>query len=70
LFPVWKKKKNNSGTNRQRNAEHSFGARFIGGFEDKNLLVDFYLPSAVFLAGRFEHPSPIFIPNHICSEAK
>lgn len=71
-FSFWAggKKKNPLRTDRQASAEDSFGARFIGGFDDKNLLVVFHLPYAILFAGRFEHPSPIFIPNHPCSSAQ
>lgn len=65
LFSVWEK--NNSRTDRHLSARRSLGAEFIGGFDDQNLLVGFHLPYAILLAGRFERPSPIFIPNRPCS---
>lgn len=60
-------KKNNSRTDRRLSARRSLGAEFIGGFDDQNLLVVFHLPYAILLAGRFERPSPIFIPDRPCS---
>lgn len=65
LFSVWEK--NNSRTDRRLSARRSLGAEFIGGFDDQNLLVVFHLPYAILLAGRFERPSPIFIPDRPCS---